>query len=234
MRLFNKELNVLNLFTAFAGIMGCMVVGFGLYASATHYLPAEHFSPVNHFISELGLSSRSSMAYVFNKSLMTGGFLLMIFVMGVGYTLSDSRLANAATIFGFISTISFSAVGYYTGDNWIAHMSVASAFFGGAMLSVLLFSIAIIKTRQSKLHPSLGVYGFIIVAWYLVALLWPKELLFQSVYDPEHFVRPDVWILTILEWGYCFILCSWILSLSLNLLYLVRVEYSHATSVSGN
>lgn len=213
-----------NKITPVAGTVGCLIVGFGLFASATHYIRSEDYSPINHFISELGLVKASTMANVFNHSLMTGGILLMIFVMGLGNFLGKSLSAKYATLTGMLATLSFSAIGYYTADNWIAHMIVASVFFAGAMVTIVLFSYSIWKNRQSGLHPLLSVQGAFVAVFYFVALVWPKELLIQSINDPEHFVRPAVWVLTILEWGYCLMICSWIIMVSANLVYILRTE----------
>jgi len=216
-----KNINFNNI-TPLAGTIGCLVVGIGLLASATHYTSPEGYSPINHFISELGLAKNSSMADVFNHSLMTGGILLMFFSIGLGNFIGKGNLAKFATITGMISTLSFSAIGYYTAETWIAHIVAASVFFAGAMITIVLFSISIWKNRQSGLHPFLSIQGMFIAALYFVALIWPKELLLQSVTDTENFVRPAIWILSILEWSYCLMICFWIIMVSANLVYITR------------
>lgn len=227
-----KDLNT-NKITALAGVSGCFVVGFGLLASATHYSGKQEYSVLNHFISELGLERASSMAYVFNRSLMTGGILFMIFAMGLGNYFGKSIPAKIATATGMISTLSFSAIGYYTGDTWVAHLIVASVFFAGAMITILLFSYAMWTNRQAGFHPAICMQGLMVAAFYFVAMLWPKELLFQSINDPEHFVRPAYWVLTMLEWGYCLMVCAWILMVSANLAYIIRTEPSEVRDTAS-
>jgi hypothetical protein len=61
----------------------------------------------------------------------------------------------------------------------------------------------------------------------VVVLVWPKTLLTQSVTDPEKFVRPELWGLTVLEWSYCLLIASWILSVSADLIYVLSRKVNH-------
>jgi len=202
-----------------AGIAGCVIVGGGIYEAAMHYTGTGFYSPENHFISELGMIASTTKAHVFNRSLNVAGFLFMIFVIGLGRYLGNGLAARAGIVTGIIATVHFSAVGYFTAADWLPHLIVASIFFAGAMLSVSLFAFAIWRDEQKRLHPVLVLHGIIIAACYMVALLWPKDLMWQMTVDPGHFVRPEVWAITLLEWGYCLLICTWICMASLNLVY---------------
>ncbi|MBK7150069.1 MAG: hypothetical protein IPH78_15010 [Bacteroidetes bacterium] len=72
------------------------------------------------------------------------------------------------------------------------------------------------------MHHFISLQGFIIAILFLLALIWPKALLNQSVNDPANFVRPELWGLTVLEWMYCFMIGSWILTVSGDMIYLLR------------
>ena len=205
--------------TAISGIAGCLIIASGLYASATHYTRSMEYSPKNHFISELGLASASEYSFVFNICLGIGGLLLMMFTNGLGIYLQKNPVAWYASYIGMAATLSFSAIGYFTADTWTAHRNAALVFFSGAMISIVLFSYCIWQNKQRRLHHFIALQGFIIAFIYVVVLVWPKELLLQSVNDPQNFIRPELWGLTVLEWMYCFMIGSWILSVSGDILY---------------
>ena len=221
----------LNQLAPLAGLTGCAVIGFGLFASASHYIRPMVYSPRNHFISELGLAEASDFAHVFNLCLNTGGIMLLLFVYGLGSYLYKTPLAKYATFIGMTATLSFSAIGYFTADSWIAHKNAASVFFTGAMLSIALFSYCIRENKQSKIHHFISIQGFLIVFIYALVLVLPKDLLTQSVNDPEGFVRPNFWDLTVLEWTYCLLICSWIVTVSIDLLY---ITYHKVSASAGS
>jgi len=117
---FNFQPNkLINLLPPVAGIAGCIIVGGGIYEAATHYTGSGVYSPENHFISELGLDTATAMAHVFNRNLNVAGFLLMIFVIGLGRYLGNGLSARAGIVTGIIATVSFSAVGYFTAADWL-------------------------------------------------------------------------------------------------------------------
>ncbi len=208
--------------TPFAGLMGCFLVLFGLYASASNYFRPDGYSPANHFISELGLSDASTMAHIFNRSVMSGGILMMIFALGLGNFIGKGKREKVATLVGMIATLAFSGIGYFTAVDHTSHLIVAMIFFGGAMVSILLFSYTIWVDRESGLNVYISFHGVLIAVIYVITVFAPKELLFQSINDPDHFVRPDIWELSILEWVYCFLILSWIVLVALNMIY---IEY---------
>lgn len=228
--LFRSKLRRLHWYnlTPMAGIAGCLVIAFGLFASGSHYTRSISYSPKNHFISELGLASASDYSFVFNGCLGLGGLLLMVFTNGLGNYLRHTPLAWYASYIGMGSTLSFSAIGYYTADSWTAHRIAATVFFSGVMVSIVLFSYCIWKNKQRRLHHFITLQGFIIAFIYLMVLVWPKELLLQSVNDPENFVRPELWGLTILEWSYCLMIGLWVLSVSVDIIYATRKNQSVA------
>jgi hypothetical membrane protein len=128
-----------NNFTAFIGIMTCIIIGGGLLASASHYSGPGFYSPRNHFISELGTAKASSFANIFNRCLMLGGILMLAFNCGLANFFGNSRIIKIATIMGALAALSFSTVGYYPADDWTQHEIAAKIFFTGVMISILLF-----------------------------------------------------------------------------------------------
>lgn len=214
----------INFLTPLTGITGCLIIAFGLVVSAMHYTLDVTYSPKNHFISELGLSSASKYSYVFNFCLGIGGLLLMYFTNGLGSYLRKSPLAWYASYIGMLATLSFSAIGYYTADSWTAHRNAAVVFFTGVMISISLFSYCIWTNKQRRMHHIIALQGFIIVVIYFTVLVWPKDLLLQSVNEPDKFIRPELWGLTVLEWGYCSMIAFWIMSVSADMIYTIYNE----------
>ncbi len=224
----------LHYMTPASGIAGCAVIAFGLAASASHYTRSMAYSPQNHFISELGLATASEYSFVFNICLGIGGLLLMMFTNGLGIFLRANPLAWYASYIGMGATLSFSAIGYFTADSWTAHRNAAMVFFSGAMISIVLFSYCIWQNKRRRMHHFISVQGFIIAFLFLMALIWPKELLNQSVNDPANFVRPELWGLTVLEWAYCFMIGSWILSVSGDMIYVLSKKETDPNTPSFN
>jgi hypothetical protein len=213
-----------NKITPVAGIAGCLIIGFGLIASASHYTRSIAYSPRNHFISELGLPEASTMANVFNYCVNMGGVLLMVFLYGLGNYLHKTPLARYAKGIGIIAALSFSFIGYYTADTWVAHKNVTAVFFTGAVVSISLFSYCILENKYSRIHQFISVLGFSIVIIFITALVWPKALMVQYVNQSPEFVRPDLWGLTVLEWTYCLLIGFWILSVSADMVYVLSKE----------
>ncbi len=228
MRVNFKNFN-LNYITPTTGIAGCLVISFGLFASASHYTRSITYSPQNHFISELGLATASEYSYIFNICLGFGGVLLMMFTNGLGIYLRKIPLAWYASYIGIGATLSFSAVGYFTADSWTAHRNAAMVFFSGTMISIVLFSYCIWQNKQRKMHHSISIQGFLIAFIFLIVLVWPKELLTQSVEDPVNFIRPELWGLTVLEWAYCVMIGSWILTVSGDMIYILSKKETDIT-----
>ena len=204
---------------AIAGIIGCLVIGFGALISAIYFFGSEAYSPSNHFVSELGRANASGSAHTFNLSLKVGGLLLLIFGLALGRYLQQSRVAKFATAASVVASLSFAAIGVFPANEWTPHMIAAGTFFTTAMLAIVLFSYCIWKNRQWHLHRFITIQGFIIASLYILVLIWPKQLLVQYVHGSADFIRPAIWVLTVLEWGYCLLIGSWILAVSANILW---------------
>ena len=215
----NLPKNYPEIIISMSGLSAIAVVCLGLYFSLTGYMGDDSYSPVNHFISELGLDSATTNAYIFNNSLMLGGLLLFTFIIALGNYLPSGMPVRVATMSGMIATLGFSTVGYFTADDWIPHLIAASVFFFGAVIAISLFTWAIWRDQQMRFHSSIVLQGILILVIYFVALLWPKEMLYEMANNPATFVRPSFWILPILEWSYCLMLGAWIVMISLNLIY---------------
>jgi hypothetical membrane protein len=207
---------------AIAGIAGCLIIGSGVLASAIHFFGSEAYSPTNHFVSELGRANASSSAHTFNLSLKIGGLLLLVFGLALGRYLRQSKVAKFATVTSVIASLSFAAIGVFPANEWTPHMIAAGTFFTTAMLAIVLFSYCIWKNRQRHLHRFITIQGFIIASLYILVLIWPKQLLVQYVHGSADFIRPAIWGLTVLEWGYCLLIGSWILAVSADILLVTR------------
>ncbi len=235
MRTVNKHTPdwYLTYLTPVAGVVGCLTVLFGLFESASHYTRTGCYSPKNHFISELGLAHASSLANVFDHSLMVAGLLLLFFTLGLGIFLKKNRVVKYATYIGMVATLSFSSVGYFTADKWILHKFTSIVFFTGVLLSIVLFSYEMWRHRENRLyHPFLALIAAIMTVLYFMVLFWPKATYTEYIYNPSHFVRPQVWPLTVMEWTYCLFICIWIVTVSVRLALLLRTESNESSSTN--
>lgn len=72
--------------THICGFLGSAIIVLGSLITAIPYRgkEGESYSILNHFISELGEVGVSRLAPVFNASLIAGGVVLLIFVLGLG------------------------------------------------------------------------------------------------------------------------------------------------------
>jgi hypothetical membrane protein len=154
--------------------------------------------------------------------LKIGGLLLLVFGLALGRYLRQSKVAKFATVTSVIASLSFAAIGVFPANEWTPHMIAAGTFFTTAMLAIVLFSYCIWKNRQRHVHRFITIQGFIIAGLYILVLIWPKQLLVQYVHGSADFIRPAIWGLTVLEWGYCLLIGSWILAVSADILLVTR------------
>jgi hypothetical membrane protein len=94
------------------GLLGSTIIVLGSLITALSYQgkEGESYSLLNHFISELGEVGVSKFAPVFNFSLIIGGVVLVIYVIGLGLYIHTKR-GYVAALFGTFFCISCSLVG---------------------------------------------------------------------------------------------------------------------------
>lgn len=87
--------------TYVSGFLGpaIMILGSLIPAILYHGKKGESYSILNHYISKLGEVGVSTLAPVFNTSLIVGSLVLVIFVLGLGLYI-HTKLGTVATAFG--------------------------------------------------------------------------------------------------------------------------------------
>jgi hypothetical membrane protein len=161
------------------------------------------YSPLNHFISELGEVGVSSLAWIFNGSLVISGVLMAVFLAGMGWHLG-TRLGKAAALTGVVAGLGASAVGLIPMNDLQPHLRASFTFFDCGLVSVGLFTIAVLRDRQGCLPRWLVIPGIATGLAFAIFLAWPwlagaPDL---RMLDPASGVqRASVWGIAILEWA---------------------------------
>lgn len=178
----------------------------------------EAYNPLNHFVSELGELGISSLAIVFNVSLIINGLLFVIFVIGLGLFF-DNIFGKIATYIGIFSSITCSAVGIYPMNYLEAHGIAAISFFIGCMITVIIFSLAIYFQKWEKVPKYFSFLGIFAAAFFVVLLISATIDLPYSVFN-----RPEVWLQPTLEWAAMIAVMSWVI---LSSLYNILTHYNY-------
>jgi hypothetical protein len=207
-------------FTIVCGFLGPLIMILGSLVAALPYegKKGESYSLLNHFISELGELGVSHNAHIFNLCLIAGGIVLVGFMLGLGVFLATKLGYLAATI-GIWSGLSCSAVGMVPMNNLPVHMRVADSFFYSGLAITLLFTLAILTDRGSKLSKWLALPGSLTVICFSAFLALPhiSGIPRATALDPSKFVRPTVWVLPLLEWSVFASIVIWVAAVTLAL-----------------
>ncbi len=191
---------------------GLIILGSFLVAGiAFNSAPGKTYSILNRFVSELGWLAESPLSIVFNVGLIMGGFVLVVFMIGLG-VLESSHWSWLGAAVGVFAAISCSFVGFFPMDTLEAHFIAAMGFFYGGMIAVGLFTIAILTQKEQKI-PKWNAIPAIIVFILFIAFNFglPSEgnLDFNILAAPE--TRPDFWLLPFMEWLVILGINAWIL-----------------------
>ncbi len=205
----------------FCGLAGPAIMLAGtLWAAAVYQgKKGETYSPLNHFISELGEVGVSREAAVFNGCLIAGGAILAVFMLALGIYLGSDWSYLAAAI-GVWSGLSCSAVGMVPMNDLMPHIHVANSFFYSGLAADGLFTIAIVRDRWQRMSKWMvipGVIAFASFAAFLSSLHIPAIPQPRTL-DPSSIVRPQVWVLPILEWMIFVTVMGWIVLAAINLM----------------
>ena len=190
--------------TYVCGFLGPTILILGSLITAIPYRgkEGESYSILNHFISELGEVGVSTLAPVFNTSLILGGLILVIYVTGLGLYIHTKK-AYIATAFGIFSCISCSLLGVFPTNNPSIHDALADSFFYSGLVATTLFTLGIIFDRENRVSKWLAVPAIITVAGFASFLMIPEAASLTRVQSlhPHRFTRPDIWPTTISEWS---------------------------------
>lgn len=198
---------------AICGRVGPILLVVGTLASSLSFQgrAGETYSPLNHFVSELGQGGVSSLAFVFNATLVLSGLSLALFLLGLGSFLNNST-GRIAGIMGALSGLSCSSLGFLTMDHLFPHIAAGDFFFFCGFVSIALFTAAIALDKKRRLPlwlilPGTGAAGgFLAFLLLLAAIHLPPE----EALVPGGGPRPTVWTLPAVEWGLYAAILVWL------------------------
>ena len=132
----------------------------------------QRYSILNHFISELGEVGVSRLALVFNTAMVLAGILFLPLMVGLGMQLHSvwGYLGMAA---GLVAGVACVFVGVFPMNNIKPHATAAMTYFRSGLLTVLLFSIAVLAqpTGGRVIPLSISFIGFLTMVTYAVFLV---------------------------------------------------------------
>lgn len=168
----------------------------------------ERYSILNHFISELGEVGVSRLAAVFNTAMIAAGILFLPMMVGLGFQL-DSTWGKLGMVAGIVAAIACLFVGIFPMNNMKPHATAAMTYFRFGLLTVLLFSIAVLAQsadhRQIPVYVSAaGLFSVMTYAVFLFIVAPPKkkeENPGEQPLEPDaEKPRPRFWKLPFWEW----------------------------------
>lgn len=205
-----------------AGLVGVVLglIGVTLPSLVYRGTKGEKYSFLNHYVSELGETAVSKLAWVFNLGMILGGICIVIASLSLGLIL-PGFWAKAGLILGVVTGLALSMVGVFPMNKVKNHTIAAVTFFRGGLLMVLFFSLAIVL--QSGENPivarSWGLVGMIPVLAFgvFLGLMWSADKENRETLETTEFDRPRVWKIAISEWSIYFSFVLWILLIVLAL-----------------
>lgn len=208
---------------AACGLGGVLLLAGAALAASWVYVGTrgEPYRVFNHFISELGELGVSSRAWVFNGALIVAGPCFALFSGLLGFSMKGNALAKAGMGFGILAGVFCALIGMYPVPAVKAHFFVAVMFFRCALVSILLFSLAIYRQSPSRrlLPNAAGHVGLVAVMCFAVFLFVAPHLpgpSIKAVFGPGGSgLRPHYWPLAIAEWSIFISTGAWFLTISL-------------------
>ena len=202
------------------GLIGVVIGLIGVIVPSLVYrgTKGEKYSFLNHYISELGETGVSSLAWVFNLGMILSGVCIIVASLSLGLVL-PGFWAKAGLVLGVASGAALSLVGVFPMNKMERHFKAAVAFFRGGLLMVLFFSLAIVlQSGENPLLPrELGLLGMIPVLAFgvFIGLMWSVRNQEHEALDTSELERPKVWKFAISEWSIYFSFVVWILVVAL-------------------
>lgn len=202
------------------GLVGVLIGLIGVIVPSLVYrgTKGEKYSFLNHYISELGETGVSKLAWVFNLGMILSGICIIVASLSLGLVL-PGFWAKAGLVLGVASGAALSLVGVFPMNKMERHFKAAVAFFRGGLLMVLFFSLAIVlQSGENPLLPrELGLLGMIPVLAFgvFIGLMWSVRNQDHEALDTAGLERPKVWKFAISEWSIYFSFVVWILVVAL-------------------
>jgi hypothetical protein len=190
------------------GMLGCVVITTAIVATAIVYrgVDGKRYSFFNHYISELGELGVSQRAGLFNTGMIITGLLFIPFTSGLALILGG-MWGYLGGLAGLWTGVSCLLVGIYPMNNLTPHSRVATAYFRGGLVTVLIFSIAIFLQARgqeviSRWVNLAGVAAILSYASFIIISARNDSQLAQDneVDGPIIKERERFWIISIVEW----------------------------------
>jgi hypothetical membrane protein len=200
-----------------AAIVGVLALAVGSVATMLVYTGThgERYSPLDHWVSELGQTSVSQTALLFNVCLVVGGTCFAVFMASLAMAF-PGRLRYAWGTIGVVAGVSGALVGVFPMDQLTMHSIVALSFFVLGSLSVALASIDLARRPDPRFPRWLAVIGAAVTVCFvlfMVALFTDPTSGRDVLAAPD--ARPDVWVAAILEWSVVIGVLVWTLATAL-------------------
>ncbi len=205
------------------GLWGCLVIIIGILGAIAVYRgrEGEHYSLLNHYISELGEVGVSRRAAWFNIGMILTGLFFLPFTTGLGLVL-DNIWGTLGIIAGLWAGISCLLVGVYPMNKLTEHGRVATSYFRGGLVTILVFTLAIFfqAPGQQSISRWANLAGLLAVLSYASFIFLSDRNKSDDV--PEHiegepFIkdRPHFWLIPFLEWLVFITTILWFLVITL-------------------
>jgi len=204
-----------------AGWLGLGATGAILLGALVTAIPyvgytGESYSPLNHFISELGETSQSRLAVVFNAGVVIGGIGLGLFLLVLARHLTG-RYRPALMLSAIVAGTSGTLVGIFPMDTHALHRLISGVFFCTGWIVVAIFSVWLAR------HPRSGFPRWLLVPGATAVAIAFVFLAIYSTYrpiDPDApiIARPAIWTVPLLEWASLLGLLAWFVCVSTVLL----------------
>ncbi len=193
------------------GIVGSLALLAGSVVAAIAYTgtQGERYNPLNHFVSELGERGVSALGGAFNVGLILGGLGFVVFMVGLAITGTD-RLRYVYAPVGVVAGVAGTLVGVFPMDEAAIHGFVALAFFNLGWIAVALASVPVAVGHDRRFPRWLAAVGALTVVAFLAFLYEFRvdpRIADTSLGSPA--ARPDVWLLTALEWAVIVGILGW-------------------------
>jgi hypothetical membrane protein len=208
-----------------AGIVGALAIaGTSLMTAAVYVGSAgQRYSPLNHWISELGELSVSRLAGLFNLGLVIGGACFVVFIVGLALVRGGWLRWLYAPI-GVLAGLSGVGVGIYPMDFPDPHIVAAVGFFNLGWICVALASVDFLLRPGPRFPRWLALIGAATVVAFLAFLsLYLPLVLGPAQVAPA--VRPELRMVTLLQWGVLVGILAWALATSLAWLRVGRLGW---------
>jgi len=127
------------------------------------------FSWTENYISVLGVEGSTTM--LFNCGLIITGVLSLIFALGLGKSLSSSRLGRWGAVSLVLGSMAISAVGIFPRTVGLLHDLASTAFFAFISLAIFLVGVMAI-TRSQKIWGALSLAAVLIIM-VMQSVPWP-------------------------------------------------------------